>query len=612
MRSSVVPLVPLSVHKGQPRPGGYRYYQDACYQPQPDGAWLAVSPEYCALAPAYAQDSFGIAVDVAPPPLPVYDQPPIPAPGYMWTPGYWAWDDDTGYYWVPGTWVLPPERGLLWTPGYWGWNDGVYAFHEGYWGPEVGFYGGVSYGFGYTGAGYEGGYWRGGNFFYNRTVNNISNVSITNVYNKTVVVNNTTNVSYNGGAGGTTAQATPQQIAAANQQRVPPTPQQTQHMQMAAKDPALSLNNNQGHPTVAATTHAAQLSGAGVVAAHPGTPVAAIAPRGHNVSGVGGAVTAPAGAGNAAIVHGNHALPGVQSPGTAGAKVAPGANTATLPGNHSLPGVQPPGTAGGAAGTKTGTSNATLPGNHALPGVQQHGGTTTGTGTAMGNSTGSPPSGTAATPSVNKPPPHAAVTPPPHAAVTPPPHAAVTPPPHAAVTPPSPPPHAALTPPPHAVVTPPSPPPHAAVTPPPHAAVTPPPPPPHVAVTPHHRLRMQRLRHHAQLHRHLRAWQRQRHRALADRGRRARPPSPSARRVNTAERLGSARRQPPTASIARPLSDRGPSTSLPQKAFPTSWPGSPSLLFTHWHVAHCRSKPCSATTRRRGRARSLRGPQQMP
>ena len=143
---------------------------------------------------------------------------------------------------------------MLWTPGYWGWNDGVYAFHEGYWGPEVGFYGGVSYGYGYTGVGYEGGYWRGGAFFYNRTVNNISNVQINNVYNKTVIVNNATNVSYNGGAGGTSAQATPQQIAAANQQHVPPTPQQTQHMQMAANDPALSLNNNHGHPTVAATT----------------------------------------------------------------------------------------------------------------------------------------------------------------------------------------------------------------------------------------------------------------------------------------------------------------------------------------------------------------------
>jgi hypothetical protein len=47
---------------------------------------------------------------------------------------------------------------------------------------------------GYTGAGYEGGYWRDGNFFYNRTVNNISSVSITNVYNKTVVVNTTSAV----------------------------------------------------------------------------------------------------------------------------------------------------------------------------------------------------------------------------------------------------------------------------------------------------------------------------------------------------------------------------------------------------------------------------------
>src|SRR6516162_1950011 len=363
--------------EGELRPGGYRFYQDACYQEQPDGAWLAVAPEYC--APAYAQDSIGIAVDIAPPPLPVYDQPPIPAPGYIWTPGYWAWDDDTGYYWVPGTWVLPPEPRLLWTPGYWGWNEGVYAFHQGYWGPEVGFYGGVSYGFGYTGEGYEGGYWRGGTFFYNRTVNNISNVQINNVYNKTVVVSNATNVSYNRGAGGTTAQETPQQIAAANQQHVPPTPQQTQHMQMAAKDPALSLNNNQGHPTVAATTHAAQLNGAGVVAAHPGTPLAAIEPQGHHVGGAGGAATgnAPAGQGaktgpgNAATIQGDHTLPGVQSPGLTGAKVAPGANTATLPRDHTLPGVQSPGITG--AKVAPGANTATLPRDHTLPGVQSPG-----------------------------------------------------------------------------------------------------------------------------------------------------------------------------------------------------------------------------------------------
>jgi hypothetical protein len=138
-----------------------------------------------------------------------------PSPGYIWAPGYWGWDDEVGYYWVPGTWVSPPREGLLWTPGYWGWTDGVYSFRAGYWGPTVGFYGGVAYGFGYTGVGFEGAYWQNGALFYNRSVSNFGNVSITNVYNKTVV-NNVTNVSYNGGTGGTTATPTPAQLAAAN------------------------------------------------------------------------------------------------------------------------------------------------------------------------------------------------------------------------------------------------------------------------------------------------------------------------------------------------------------------------------------------------------------
>lgn len=99
------------------------------------GLPFAIALSLCCLlppTPARAQIAIGIgiSVDVAPPPLPVYDQPPIPGDGYIWTPGYWAWSDDTGYYWVPGTWVLPPAPELLWTPGYWGWNDGVYAFHS--------------------------------------------------------------------------------------------------------------------------------------------------------------------------------------------------------------------------------------------------------------------------------------------------------------------------------------------------------------------------------------------------------------------------------------------------------------------------------------------------
>ena len=58
-----------------------------------------------------------------------------------------------GYFWVPGTWVAPPRVGVLWTPGYWGFVGGVYALHAGYWGPHIGFYGGVNYGFGYVGNG---------------------------------------------------------------------------------------------------------------------------------------------------------------------------------------------------------------------------------------------------------------------------------------------------------------------------------------------------------------------------------------------------------------------------------------------------------------------------
>ena len=305
---------------------------------------LALSLVVCSLfpfAPTHAQVAIGISVDIEPPPLPVYDQPPIPASGYLWVPGYWAWDDDTGYYWVPGTWVLPPEPELLWTPGYWGWNDGAYVFNDGYWGPQIGFYGGVAYGFGYTGVGYEGGYWRNGAFFYNQSVNNISNVSVTNVYNKTVVVNNTTNVSYNGGAGGTTAKPTAEQLAVEKERHVAPTAEQTRNVQAAAKDPTLSLNNNHGHPTIAATAHPAQFNGPGVIAAHPGKPIAAVSPQGHRVVSPGNAATVPGGKvgpaattpgtkvgpGNAAIVPGGKVGPAATTPGT---KVGPG-NAATTP-----------------------------------------------------------------------------------------------------------------------------------------------------------------------------------------------------------------------------------------------------------------------------------------
>src|SRR5579864_4792707 len=181
-----------------------------------------------------AQVAVGISVRIGPPALPVYAQPICPGPGYLWTPGYWAWNDDDGYYWVPGTWVVAPV-GMLWTPGYWGWGGGVYLWHAGYWGPHVGFYGGINYGFGYTGVGFYGGEWRGGGFYYNRSVTNVRVTNVTNVYNKTVVVNNTTvnNVSYNGGTGGVQAHPSAQEETYAHEQHTAPLAAQTQHEQAA-------------------------------------------------------------------------------------------------------------------------------------------------------------------------------------------------------------------------------------------------------------------------------------------------------------------------------------------------------------------------------------------
>jgi hypothetical protein len=207
----------------------------------------------------------GITVPIAPPLLPVYVQPPIPAPGYIWTPGYWAYDDD--YYWVPGTWVRPPAVGVLWTPPYWGFVGGVYTFNAGFWGAQVGFYGGINYGFGYVGVGFEGGYWEGGNFFYNRSVTNIGNTHITNVYNKTVINNNTSRrVAFNG-PGGVERKPTPAEEAAMHEKHVDPPPEQKQHMEAAKANPELRAKVNHGRPAIAATPKPGTFKGPGVVAA---------------------------------------------------------------------------------------------------------------------------------------------------------------------------------------------------------------------------------------------------------------------------------------------------------------------------------------------------------
>jgi hypothetical protein len=73
--------------QGQARGNGYYWYNNGCYIQRPDGAWVAVAPQYC-----------GGPVAVAPPP---------PPPGYAPAPGYGppaaaAADDDEVEYIQPG------------------------------------------------------------------------------------------------------------------------------------------------------------------------------------------------------------------------------------------------------------------------------------------------------------------------------------------------------------------------------------------------------------------------------------------------------------------------------------------------------------------------------
>jgi WXXGXW repeat (2 copies) len=201
----------------------------------------------------------GISVRVGPPALPVYAQPLCPGPGYLWTPGYWAWHDVGGYYWVPGTWVVAPV-GMLWTPGYWGFAGGLYGWHPGYWGPHVGFYGGINYGFGYTGVGFAGGEWRGREFFYNRAAVNVGNVR--NVYNRTVIVNDR-HVAFNG-PGGIEARPTRDEEAFARERHTEALSSQVEHERAASQNRALFASENHGRPTVAATARPGEFSGRSV------------------------------------------------------------------------------------------------------------------------------------------------------------------------------------------------------------------------------------------------------------------------------------------------------------------------------------------------------------
>lgn len=224
---------------------------------------LGAAPDenFAFVAPAHAQAPAVSAPSIAPPPLPSYSQSALPGPGYIWIPGDWAWDSQ-GYYWVPGYWALPPAAGLLWTPAYWAWNetDKDYVYHAGYWAPTVGYYGGVNYRFGYTGEGYNGGFWRNRQFIYNRAVDDLGTAHVPSYANQVFAPDN--HLSYNGGPGGTTAQPTAAQRAFMGEHHVAPTPVQIQHQETASRIPTQRYSANKGSPPIGAVARANDFSGA--------------------------------------------------------------------------------------------------------------------------------------------------------------------------------------------------------------------------------------------------------------------------------------------------------------------------------------------------------------
>jgi hypothetical protein len=138
---------------------------------------------------------------------------------------------------------------VLWTPGYWGFANGVYVFHRGYWGPHVGFYGGINYGFGYGGVGFFGGRWNGGVFAYNTAVVSVDRTVVRNVYEDRTVIHNTTINHYSwNGPGGVSSRPTADERTAMHEHHVQPTSEQFSHEHSASLDRNQWQSNNHGQP----------------------------------------------------------------------------------------------------------------------------------------------------------------------------------------------------------------------------------------------------------------------------------------------------------------------------------------------------------------------------
>jgi hypothetical protein len=81
---------------------------------------------------ALARVDVNIEIGV-PPPVAVIETAPAPRVGYVYAPGYWAWDGHR-HIWVRGR-TIAERPGYTWVPDRWEPVGGRYRFVQGYWAP---------------------------------------------------------------------------------------------------------------------------------------------------------------------------------------------------------------------------------------------------------------------------------------------------------------------------------------------------------------------------------------------------------------------------------------------------------------------------------------------
>jgi hypothetical protein len=85
-------------------------------------------------APTYAAVNFSFGIEIMPPP-PRVEVMPAQRPGFIWGPGYWAWEHGQ-HVWIEGRWIQA-RPGQFWVPERWveyrGPRGSHYHFEPGHW-----------------------------------------------------------------------------------------------------------------------------------------------------------------------------------------------------------------------------------------------------------------------------------------------------------------------------------------------------------------------------------------------------------------------------------------------------------------------------------------------